>query len=128
MVEKSGRPAYLQLADQIRSKILSGGLPDGSVLPSTSKLATEHDVSTSVVKAAVSVLRTEGFVVGQQGKGVFVRTAGATLSSPVHPTAEDGADERLTEILTTLRDLSKRMSRLEAEVFPTQPRTPSAES
>ncbi|MGI8335983.1 hypothetical protein ACRYCC_39075 [Actinomadura scrupuli] len=35
-------------------------------------------MSASVVKSAISVLRTEGLVIGQQGKGVLIRDQGET--------------------------------------------------
>jgi DNA-binding GntR family transcriptional regulator len=127
VIEKSGHPAYLQLADQLRAMIRSGELPDGAALPSTAQLVNQYEVSTSVVKAAISVLRTEGLVVGQQGKGVFAQASGGSPSAE-HAAADDAIDQQLTEILETLRDLSGRMSRLEAEVFPTPSRTPSADS
>lgn len=81
MVEKSGRPAYLQIVDELRGQIRAGSLPPGTALPSIAQLCERFDVSASVVKAAISVLRTEGVVIGQQGKGVFVReTPAETLS------------------------------------------------
>jgi GntR family transcriptional regulator len=124
VIEKTGRPAYLQIADGFRAKIRAGELPDGQPLPSTAQLATQHAVSASVIKAAISVLRTEGLVVGQQGKGVFVRAAGAAAVESDRPVGEGSVGRQLGEILETLRDMSDRLSRLEAEVFPTPPRTP----
>ncbi|MFF4380309.1 GntR family transcriptional regulator [Kitasatospora sp. NPDC001547] len=73
MTEFQGEPAYLQLADDLREQIRSGKLTAGSALSSTRKLMDDHSVSSTVVKAAVSLLRTEGYVVGHQGKGVFVQ-------------------------------------------------------
>lgn len=73
MVRKTGRPGYLQIADDLREQIRGGSLPPGSPLPSTTQLAEQYDASLSVVKLAVGILRTEGLVIGQQGKGVFVR-------------------------------------------------------
>jgi GntR family transcriptional regulator len=124
VIEKSGRPAYLQLADALRTQIRSGELPDGVALPSTAQLVKHHGVSTSVVKAAISVLRTEGYVVGQQGKAVFARSPGRPQDVEDAPITDDDVALQLTEILSTVRDLSARMARLEAEVFPKQPRTP----
>ncbi|MFJ9445768.1 GntR family transcriptional regulator [Kitasatospora sp. NPDC101235] len=73
MTEFQGEPAYLQLADDLREQIRSGKLAAGSALSSTRKLMDDHGVSSTVVKAAVSLLRAEGYVVGHQGKGVFVQ-------------------------------------------------------
>ncbi|MEV7182679.1 GntR family transcriptional regulator [Kitasatospora sp. NPDC093102] len=73
MTEFQGEPAYLQLADDLREQIRSGKLAAGSALSSTRKLMDDHGVSSTVVKASVSLLRAEGYVVGHQGKGVFVQ-------------------------------------------------------
>jgi len=124
VIEKSGHPAYLQLADLLRTMMRTGELAEGALLPSTAQLATRYDVSTGVVKSAIGVLRTEGLVVGQQGKGVFVRAAGDGRPAD-GAVAGDAPSDQLTEILAALRDLSLRMSRLEAEVFPMPSRTPS---
>lgn len=73
MTEFRGQPAYLQLADDLRERIRSGDLPDGSALPSAQDLINTSGASSTVVKNAVSLLRAEGYVVGHQGKGVFAQ-------------------------------------------------------
>ncbi|MCW2882528.1 MAG: putative transcriptional regulator, GntR family [Sphaerisporangium sp.] len=102
MVKNTGRPGYLQIADDLREQIRRGTLAPGDPLPSTTQLAAEYDASLSVVKLAVGVLRNEGLVIGQQGKGVFVREDGAPPSN------------ELTEIRATLRDLSERLAQVES--------------
>lgn len=79
MIEKSGVPAYLQIAGTLREQIQQGLLTPEEPLPSTAELGRQYGVSASVVKAAISVLRTEGLVIGQQGKGVFWRTTSIFL-------------------------------------------------
>ncbi|SNT61590.1 regulatory protein, gntR family [Streptosporangium subroseum] len=105
MVKNTGRPGYLQIADDLRDQIRRGSLAPGNPLPSTTQLAATYDASLSVVKLAVGVLRNEGLVIGQQGKGVFVRDDAA----PAPP-----ASNELTEIRATLRDLSERLARVES--------------
>ncbi|MGC5015108.1 winged helix-turn-helix domain-containing protein [Streptosporangium sp. DT93] len=105
MVKNTGRPGYLQIADDLRDQIRRGSLAPGDPLPSTTQLATAYDASLSVVKLAVGVLRNEGLVIGQQGKGVFVRDDAA----PAPPASDD-----LTEIRATIRDLSERLARVES--------------
>ncbi|MDJ0341372.1 GntR family transcriptional regulator [Streptomyces sp. H10-C2] len=73
MTEFRGRPAYLQLADDLRERIRSGKLASGVALPSTQVLIDDTGTSSTVVKNAVSLLRSEGYVVGHQGKGVFAQ-------------------------------------------------------
>jgi GntR family transcriptional regulator len=105
MVKNTGRPGYLQIADDLRDQIRRGSLAPGDPLPSTTQLAAAYDASLSVVKLAVGVLRNEGLVIGQQGKGVFVRDDAV----PAPP-----ASDELTEIRATLRDLSERLAQVES--------------
>jgi GntR family transcriptional regulator len=109
MVKNTGRPGYLQIADDLRKQIHGGSLAPGSPLPSTAQLAERYDASLSVVKMAVGILRNEGLVIGQQGKGVFVREAGETSE------AGDLASE-VSELRTTVRDLSERLARVEEQL------------
>ena len=68
-----GRPAYQQIADELRQRIVSGALAPGSKLPTEVELMGEFDVSRVVARLAVGVLRTEGLIYSRQGKGTFVR-------------------------------------------------------
>lgn len=114
MVEKTGRPGYLQIADDLRTQIRTGSLEPGAALPSTVQLCQRYDVSASVVKAAISVLRTEGLVVGQQGKGVFVREgAAASLEEP----ASSEIMNQLAQMRSALAALGDRIAALEKAVF-----------
>ncbi|MFF5172157.1 winged helix-turn-helix domain-containing protein [Micromonospora sp. NPDC000089] len=66
------KPKWEQLADQIRSQIESGELAPGDQLPSTAQLKDQHGVSATVVRQAILVLQTQGWVQGVHGLGVFV--------------------------------------------------------
>src|SRR5262245_3270396 len=72
VTELVGRPAYQQVADDLRQKMASGELPVGAAIPSTAQMTRQYGVSSTVVRAAVGQLRSEGLLVGQPGKGVFV--------------------------------------------------------
>ena len=73
MSNLTGRPAYLQIADDIRSQILEGALRADDQLPSEPGLMSDYGVSRIVVRQALDVLRSEGLIVKQQGRGSFVR-------------------------------------------------------
>ncbi|KAB8190219.1 GntR family transcriptional regulator [Nonomuraea phyllanthi] len=109
MVKHTGRPGYLQIADDLRAQIRGGSLAPGAPLPSTAKLAEQYDASLSVVKLAVGVLRTEGLVIGQQGKGVFVRDA------EEQPPAADSTSE-VAELRAAVQDLSLRLAKVEEQL------------
>lgn len=100
MTESVGRPAYQQVADDLRRRIASAELPVGSAIPSTAKLSKAYEVSITVVRAAVAQLRAQGLLVGQPGKGVFVR------STP----------DALAERTATVDDLAKQVRDLRAEL------------
>ena len=111
MVKKTGRPGYLQIADDLREQIRRGSLAPGSPLPSTARLAEQYDASLSVVKMAVGILRNEGLLIGQQGKGVFVRE---------NPDAEQSREGDLrgdlAELRSAVHDLAERLARVEAAI------------
>ncbi|MEU4801231.1 GntR family transcriptional regulator [Actinosynnema sp. NPDC023587] len=68
-----GRPAYLQIADDLRRQILDGELQDGDQLPTAQEIMDDYGVSRIVVRNAINVLRSEGLVRTQQGSGTYVR-------------------------------------------------------
>ncbi|MGK5551633.1 hypothetical protein ACSNOI_08455 [Actinomadura kijaniata] len=55
-------------------------------------------------------------MVGQQGKGVFVRDQ-ADADEPVVSAGDDVLTKQLAEILGAVRDLGDRVARLEESVF-----------
>jgi GntR family transcriptional regulator len=69
----SDRPVYRQIADQLRAAIEAGELGPGDRLPSESELMRRHDVAQGTVRNALSVLRGEGLILAEHGRGVFVR-------------------------------------------------------
>src|SRR5690349_17251950 len=71
--DQTSRPKYQQVADDLRRSIAAGTYPVGAELPSTSQLTARYSASTTVVRAAIRELRTEGLVVGQPGKAVYVQ-------------------------------------------------------
>lgn len=73
MTETVGRPAYQEVASDLRRRIASAEFPVGSAIPSTAKLTMTYGVSSTVVRAAIAQLRADGLLIGQPGKGVFVR-------------------------------------------------------
>jgi DNA-binding GntR family transcriptional regulator len=66
------KPLYQVVAEGIRAQIASGVLKPGDQLPFKRLLAEQYGVSEQVIDVAMVLLRAEGLVEGQQGKGVFV--------------------------------------------------------
>lgn len=67
------RPAYAQIADDLRRQITDGALVAGDRIPSEQELMADYGVSRIVVRMAIDVLQNEGLVIKQQGRGTFVR-------------------------------------------------------
>ncbi len=69
----SDRAAFRQIADQLRDDIVTGRLGEGQQLPSERHLMELFDASRGTIRQAIAILRSEGLVEPQHGRGVFVR-------------------------------------------------------
>lgn len=69
---QSPRSQYRQLADLLREGIERGVYPPGSALPSEPEIAQQYGVSRPTVNRAVSILRAEGLVRVDRGRGTIV--------------------------------------------------------
>lgn len=66
------KPKYQQLADEIRSKILSKEYPLDSAIPPEMELQEKYQVSRHTVRQAIAMLVSEGFLRRRRGSGTFV--------------------------------------------------------
>jgi GntR family transcriptional regulator len=66
------RPEYVQVAAALRNAIEAGEWPPGTMLPSEPELAARFGVTRAIVNRALSVLRTEGLVRPERGRGTTV--------------------------------------------------------
>ena len=63
---------YRQLYAQLRTAILTGGLPPGTRIPATRTMAAQLGVARNTVLSAVEQLTAEGYLEAQQGSGTIV--------------------------------------------------------
>ena len=63
---------YLDVAEQLRTRLATGGVGAGGALPSESELGTEFGVSRVTVRRALETLRGEGLVTSRRGSGWYV--------------------------------------------------------
>jgi DNA-binding transcriptional regulator YhcF (GntR family) len=103
-----GTPEWKRVRDDLRRRIASSELPEGSQLPSTTALQETYKVSSTVTRRAINELKSSGLVYGVSGKGVFV-AAGA---------AGAGAPEAGMDIATGLDRARKRLDALPTEHVP----------
>ncbi|SCG14840.1 GntR family transcriptional regulator [Micromonospora echinofusca] len=66
-------PNYQRVVDDLRSRILSGELGPGDKLPTEKELQKRWGFSTTIIKHALTLLRSEGLIEGRRGSGNFVR-------------------------------------------------------
>lgn len=65
-------PVFRRIAADLREAVRRGEYAPGHQLPSASMLMKRYGVASQTVWNAISVLRAEGVIYGQQGAGVFV--------------------------------------------------------
>jgi GntR family transcriptional regulator len=66
-------PPFRKIAQVLRDDILAGRIEPGERLRSENELAERHSTTRTTVRKAIALLRAEGLVVSEQGRGAFVR-------------------------------------------------------
>ena len=80
---KSGKPVYLQLADQVKTAAASGALRAGESLPSIRPLAEELRVNRNTIAKAYAELESQGVIETLPGKGCFLKDHNSPFTRPV---------------------------------------------
>ena len=88
-------PLYLQIIDDIKSKIASKNLKAGDQLGSHAELAAAYRVSLITIKKALATMIQEGTLFSRVGKGTYIAT-----QSPDQPS---GAQQTVGLVLQDLR-------------------------
>src|SRR5215471_15908432 len=89
MADDGIAPKYAQVVAEIKKRIERGVYPPGSLLPSEHQLVAEFGVSRPTIVRSLSVLRQDGWIDTQQGKGSFVRGRPALADSERTRPAQD---------------------------------------
>jgi GntR family transcriptional repressor for pyruvate dehydrogenase complex len=97
-----------QVAERLAAQIETGSLPPGARLPAEPALEQQFGVSRTVVREAVSRLKSLGLLVSRQGSGVFVN---ARL--PYAPLNFDASHSDSREAVVQMAEVRRA---LEAEV------------
>ncbi|MER5320857.1 GntR family transcriptional regulator [Streptosporangium roseum] len=69
MSQSNEQPAYLRIADDLRTRIQAGDPPSGGMLDSDAVLVRTYDVARGTVRQAVAELERLGLVVSEMGRG-----------------------------------------------------------
>ena len=80
---KSGKPAYLQLVDQVKAAAASGELRAGEALPSIRPLAEELRLNRNTIAKAYAELESLGVIESLPGKGCFLKQNHSPLRKEV---------------------------------------------
>lgn len=78
--KESSLPLHLQLLDDLRHHIISGGYQPHERLPGELELSTELDISRATIQRAWQAAEDEGLIYRVPGKGTFVAEPRPTLS------------------------------------------------
>lgn len=81
---------YLSLADTMASAIQSGKLAPGTKLPTHRAFAEQFEIALATATRVYGELERRGLVVGEAGRGTFVRDLGLPMTLGVHQTTTDG--------------------------------------
>ncbi|MCX4231772.1 GntR family transcriptional regulator [Streptomyces ortus] len=76
------RSAHQKIAAGLRRQITRGDLAPGAQLPSTPALMEQYGVAGTTVQKALLMLKEEELLVGQPGRGVFVKGSTQQAISP----------------------------------------------
>ena len=103
MTPESAPPRYARVVAEIKSRIERGTYPPGTLLPSEHQLGQEFGVSRPTIVKSLSLLRQDGWIDTQQGKGSFVRgrpaLADVERTRPAHEVIELAEAELAGELV-----------------------------
>ena len=66
-------PKYAVVVNAVQQRILDGTYPPGFLLPSESALSEEFNISRPTIVRSMGILRQQGWIDSEQGKGRFVK-------------------------------------------------------
>lgn len=110
----SGARLSDQVAEQLSAEIKQGRLAPGDKLPTEARLVEQFAVSRTVVREAVSRLKSVGLVDSRQGSGVFVKPA--LPIAPLQFEAQHAASqEAVIQMVEVRRALEAEVAALAAQ-------------
>ena len=110
-------PIYKRLKNGIKSQIAAGELAPGSMLPSIRVAAKELGIGIITVKRAYDDLCREGYLFAEQGRGVFVSTAGSAELSQKNLAEFADKMRALKEIATALNITPEQAEQIFREIW-----------
>lgn len=84
------RTQFIDLAETIAAQITDGTLPPGTRLPPHRTFAERHGVALATATRAYGEIERRGLIVGERGRGMFVRDTAVPAAVGVEQAASDG--------------------------------------
>ncbi|NIZ00131.1 PLP-dependent aminotransferase family protein [Thalassospira lucentensis] len=81
---------YLRLANMVAEEIRNGVRQPGTQMPTHRAFAEKHGIALATATRTYRLLESQGLIVGEQGRGVFVRDMAVPLSLGVEQKPADG--------------------------------------
>jgi GntR family transcriptional regulator len=106
------RPAYTQIADDLRGQIETGKYGPGDQLPSNRLMSEQYGVAAETLRQALDVLRGEGLIATQSTRGTFVLRKHGERVSDSAPSAQ-----RLEQLESEMAGLREALALLQAQVM-----------
>jgi len=112
------RSIYLQIADQMRIRILQSEWKDGERIPSIREMAVELGVNPNTVTRSYQALLDWGVVVNRRGRGYFVCEQAAERA--LVTMREEFVREELPKIARAMQTLGIGMDELAGRLAETE--------
>lgn len=109
---KPNYPIYLQVADYICEKVLTGGWKDGDKLPAVKDLAVLTSVNPNTVIKALTWLQDNEILLTQRGIGYFLTEGAAARTLALK--RKQFIDDDLPEVFASMQLLNLGLDELAA--------------
>ncbi|MEU7950626.1 GntR family transcriptional regulator [Micromonospora chalcea] len=93
-----GQPRYRVIADELRNRLESGLMPPAALLPTESALSAEFKASRGTIRQAIEVLRREGLVATEHGRGSYANPTYYEAREPETRRRQVAADSELAAL------------------------------
>lgn len=100
---KNQKAIYLQIADYICDRILSGEFPEGERLPSVRDFSAQVEVNVNTVARTFEYLQQKGVAVSRRGMGLYVASGARKAVYDIR--REEFFGEYLPEMFRMMRTL-----------------------
>ncbi len=74
---ESGKPIYIQVAEEIENGVLSGAFAEETQVPSTTEISVSYKINPATVLKGMNILVEEKVLYKKRGVGMFVASGAA---------------------------------------------------